>query len=328
MRLHQPVLLEEAVQLLNCRDGGLYIDCTLGMGGHAERILQASAPTGLVAGIDRDREAIEFCKTKLQAYGERIQLIHGDYRMLNAILTERHLPAPSGVLADLGTSMLQFTSAERGFSFQQNGPLDMRMDRSQETTAELIVNTATARELTDILRSYGEERFAKNIARRIVEERARSPIRTTEQLRKVIEAAAPRRHDQKIHPATKTFQALRIAVNRELEEMDTFLFDVFDSLVDGGRLVIISFHSLEDRVVKHVFQFLSAVCRCPKNYVQCICGGRPLSKTLTKSPLVAGADEVEANPASRSAKLRAMEKIEGAGASPRSLWKQWLNERS
>lgn len=325
MRLHKPVLLERAVQLLNCRDGGLYVDCTLGMGGHAERILQACAPTGFLAGIDRDQEAIEFCKKKLDACRDRVAIIQGDYRMLNAILQEHHIELPSGILADLGASLLQFTTPERGFSFMLSGPLDMRMDRTQELTAEQIINLAGAAELTRILRTYGEEKASARIASRIVQERKRQPIRTTEQLRKLVEEVVPRRRDQKIHPATRTFQALRIAVNRELEGLDTFLFEAFDALANEGRLVLIAFHSLEDRIVKQVFQFLSAACRCPKRYVQCQCSGRPLSRRLTKSPAISDSNEITKNPASRSAKLRAIEKI--GGPAPRSMWNEWLKER-
>ena len=325
MRLHKPVLLEQAVQFLNCKRGGFYVDCTLGMGGHAERILQSSAPDGFLAGMDRDQEAIAFSSKKLETYRNRVAIIQGDFRMLERTLQERGFRPPDGILADLGASMLQFTSADRGFSFQLDGPLDMRMDRTQDLTAETIVNTADAAELTRILYAYGEEKAASRIAKRIMQQRAAQPIRTTQQLKQLVEDVIPRRRDQKLHPATKTFQALRIAVNSELEELDAFLFDAFDALANQGRLVIIAFHSLEDRVVKHVFQFLSAACRCSKQYLQCQCGGKPLSRSLTRSPIVADEAEVNENPASRSARLRAIEKIEGKA--PRNSWQQWLSER-
>lgn len=245
--------------------------------------------------------------------------------MIRTILEEQHLPEPKAILADLGASMLQFSEADRGFSFQSEGPLDMRMDRSQDLTAEQIVNGASVEELTRVFREYGEEKGAYRIARRLVEERAKSPIRTTTQLSSLIRRITPQRFRETIHPATRVFQALRIAVNRELEGLDEFVFDAFDSLVNGGRLAVISFHSLEDRTIKNTLQFLSAACRCSKTLMACLCGGKPLSKTLTPKPVRPGDEEIAKNPASRSARLRAMEKI--SGPAPRDLWKTWLEER-
>ena len=326
MRLHQPVLWREAVELLHCKSSGFYVDCTLGMGGHAEKILEASSPDGFLLAIDRDQEAIIYATERLKVYQERIQAVQGNYKTLRTILEEGNWPSPSGVLADLGPSMLQFSSAERGFSFQPEGPLDMRMDRSQKETAADIINTYSLQALTNVLRELGEEKSASRIAKRIVEERQKSFIETTTRLRTIVEAVKPRRRDEKIHPATQTFQALRIAVNRELEGLDTFLFDAFDSLQVGGRLVLISFHSLEDRIVKHCFVFLSAACRCPKHYQKCVCGGEPLSKLMTKKPVQPSAKEIAENPASRSAKLRAFEKLKGPA--PRHLWPEWFKERT
>lgn len=325
MRLHKPVLLEQAVQFLNCKQGGFYVDCTLGMAGHAGRILQATAPDGFLLGIDRDHDAIRFSNQKLEEYRGRVAIIQGDFRMLDTILQQNSFPQPNGILADLGASLLQFSTPERGFSFMSDGPLDMRMDQTQGLTAEELVNNASAGELKRILYAYGEERAASRIAAKIVQQRKTLPIRTTQQLSRLVEEVVPRRHDQKIHPATKTFQALRIAVNGELESLEPFLFDAFDALANEGRLVVIAFHSLEDRIVKHVFQFLSAVCRCSKRYLQCHCGGRPLSRMLTKSPVVADEAERQENPAARSAKMRAIEKI--GDKAPRELWKEWLSER-
>jgi 16S rRNA (cytosine1402-N4)-methyltransferase len=295
------------------------------MAGHAEKILDASAPGGFLLGIDRDEEAIRYSERRLSSFGNRFKLIRGDYRMIQSILAEQKISAPSGVLADLGASMLQFSQAERGFSFQADGPLDMRMDRSQDLTAEQIVNEASPEELTRIFREYGEERAAYRVARRLVEERKNSPIQTTGQLASFLKRVLPERRQEAIHPATRIFQALRIAVNRELEGLDEFVFDAFDSLVNGGRLVVIAFHSLEDRIIKHSFQFLSAACRCSRVLMACICGGKPLSKTLTSRPVRPGDEEIERKPASRSARLRALEKIEGPA--PRHLWKTWLAER-
>lgn len=324
MRIHRPVLLKEAVALLNCRSGGLYVDCTAGMGGHSEQILIASAPDGRLLAMDRDEIAIEIVQQKLATFGNRVITVHSDFRNIQTVLEDRAIHAPNGILADLGASMLQFTDPLRGFSFQQEGPLDMRMDRSQKETAEDLVNRLSEAELKKVLKEFGEETAAGKIAKRIVQERKNKPFRTTTQLKEIIEKIVPVRRGQKIHPATRTFQALRIAVNHELEDLDEFLFDAFDVLASEGRLVIISFHSLEDRIVKQVFRFLSAACRCSKALPMCRCGGKPLSKLLTSSPTTAGEDEVNENPASRSAKMRAIEKIEGFA--PRELWSTWLRE--
>jgi 16S rRNA (cytosine1402-N4)-methyltransferase len=295
------------------------------MGGHAEKILELSAPDGRLLGLDRDEEAVRFAENRLSSYKDRVTVVHEDYRMLRGILERTQLPEPDGILVDLGPSMLQFTSAERGFSFQKEGPLDMRMDRRQTLTAESIINQAAPEQLIQLIQQYGEEPYARAITRRIVEQRSQEPITTTTRLAAIIEGVKRRKPGDKIHPATKTFQALRIAVNTELDGLDQFIFDAFDSLTIQGRLVIIGFHSLEDRVTKQVFQFLSAACRCPKHILQCICGGKPLSKTLTRKPVTASPEEVRENPASRSAKLRAIEKL--TGPAPRELWSEWLQEK-
>ena len=326
MRVHTPVLAEQAISLLNCKDGGFYVDCTLGMGGHAEQILKGSSPRGTLLGMDRDRQALEMSVARLAPYHGRYKTVHGDYKMLSAILEQTNSPLPDGILADLGPSMLQFTTAERGFSFQQEGPLDMRMNPEEGLTAADILNSQSAEELQRLFRTNGEEPAARRIAQRIVAIRASEPIQTTLQLARIVESVVSRRPGQKIHPATRTFQALRIAVNQELEGLDAFLFDAFDSLADGGRLVIIAFHSLEDRIVKRAFQFLSAACRCPKSVMSCQCGGKPLSKLLTRSAVMADEQEIAQNPASRSARLRCIEKLPGSGPAPRNLWEGWLRE--
>lgn len=325
MRLHEPVLLSEAIALLKCRSEGLYVDCTLGMGGHSEAILKATEPNGRLLAFDKDQEAIDFAASRLSAYANRLTIIHDDFRKLPSVLKEQPFPAPAGILADFGPSMLQFSRAERGFSFQSEGPLDMRMDRRQNQTAADLIASLDENNLRTVLKEFGEEPNASRIARKILEKRKSSPITTTTELRSLIEAVVPRKRDQKIHPATRTFQALRIAVNRELEALDTFIFDAFDALEDGGRLVLISFHSLEDRIVKQTFQFLSAACRCPKRVLICECGGKPLSKFLTKRPVTPSDEEVNRNPASRSAKLRAIEKT--GGPVQRGLWAEWKRER-
>ena len=323
---HIPVLVEESLEFLRCRTGGFYVDCTLGMGGHAEQILKKSAPDGRLLGLDRDEEAVRFVQNRLSSYSNRMTVVHEDYRMLRGILDRMQMPAPNGILVDLGPSMLHFTSPERGFSFQQEGPLDMRMDRRQTLTAGWLIHHAPAEKLTEIIRNYGEETSARAIVRKIVEQRKHAPIQTTTQLASLIESVKKRKPGDKIHPATKTFQALRIAVNSELENLDQFVFDAFDALASEGRFVVIGFHSLEDRIMKQVFQFLSAACRCPQRLMQCICGGKPLSKTLTRKPVRASEAEVQANPASRSAKLRALEKISSEPA-PRELWAEWLQDK-
>lgn len=324
MRIHRPVLLQETIELLNCAAGGSYVDCTVGMGGHSEKILEASSPEGLLLAIDRDLEALNIAQKNLAPYAGRVRFVHADYRDLNRILEQERFGSPNGILADLGASLHQLTSPDRGFSFQAEGPLDMRMDRSENRTAADIVNRASAEELTRVIREYGEEKAASRIAHRIIEERRKSPIQTTSDLRKIVEKVVPLRRDQKIHPATKTFQALRIAVNRELEDLDTFVFDAFDSLPVNGRLAIIAFHSLEDRIVKKSFQFLSAACRCSKTLMVCLCGGKPLAIQVTKKPVMPSLEEQEQNPASRSARLRVIEKI--AGPVPRNLWPVWRAE--
>ena len=296
------------------------------MGGHAERILELSAPDGRLLGLDRDEEAVRFAENRLSSYKNRLTVVHEDYRMLRGILDRTQLPAPDGILVDLGPSMMQFTSPHRGFSFQKEGPLDMRMDRRQTLTAEWIINQSAPEQLLRLIRQYGEEPSARAITKKIVEERAREPIQTTTRLASIIESVKRKKPGEKIHPATKTFQALRIVVNGELEGLDKFIFDAFDSLSVNGRLVIISFHSLEDRVVKQTSQFLSAACRCPKRILQCICGGRPLSNLLSRKPVTATDQEVTENPASRSAKLRVIEKI--SGPAPRELWHEWQMDRA
>jgi 16S rRNA (cytosine1402-N4)-methyltransferase len=301
------------------------MDCTAGMAGHSEEILRTSAPDGHLLAMDRDEQAIAIVRQKLQPYSNRVTIVHSDYRRIRIVLEETSFGPPDGILADLGVSMLQFSDPQRGFSFQEEGPLDMRMDQNQRETAQDLVNRLNEQDLTRILKEFGEEPAAKKIARKIVQERKNKPIQTTSDLRMIIEKVVPVRRNQRIHPATLSFQALRIAVNRELEGLDEFLFDAFDALVDGGRLVIIAFHSLEDRTVKQAFRFLSAACRCSIALPVCQCGGKPLSKLLTPSPVRPGEDEVNENPPSRSAKLRAIEKI--GGTAPRELWQTWINER-
>lgn len=288
--MHVPVLLNEAVQLLDVREGGTYIDATLGGGGHAEGIL-GRLGNGHLLGIDRDSEALALATERLRPFGSRARLMPGNMANINELHRDSGLPPVDGVLADLGVSSLQFDEPERGFSFDHTGPLDMRMDRSQPVTAAAIVNEAQEQDLADLIFELGEERHSRRIARAIVKAR---PIRTTAELAQAVRGAIPSRAGLRhLDPATRTFMALRIAVNDELKSLDQFLFGVLGILAPAGRVVIISFHSLEDRRVKQTF----ARWR-----------GEGSARLLTPKVVRPGAEEVERNPRSRSAKLRAAEK--------------------
>lgn len=290
---HVPVMTAEALHYLQPERGGLYVDCTVGLGGHARALLEAGASR--VIGIDRDRDALARARDALAQWSDRVELVHGDYREIAAILNERSIAAIDGALADLGVSSLQFDAPGRGFSFQRDEPLDMRMDQScGETAADLIAH-ATERELADAIFGFGEERFSRRIARAIVRERAEAPVTTTGRLAAIVRAAIPRRGFTRIDPATRTFQALRIWVNRELEGLDRFVEAAAGRLRAGARLVIITFHSLEDRIVKHTLRALEQ--------------RHALLKVLTKKPMVASDAEVQQNPRARSAKLRAAERL-------------------
>jgi len=287
---HTPVLVAEAVRWLRVEPAGIYVDATAGLGGHALEIAR-QLTTGRLIGIDRDAQALEIARKRLEGYERQVTLVHGDFSRIDELLSELDLGPVNGVLADLGVSSLQLDSAERGFSFRLAGPLDMRMDADEATTAADIVNRAGERELADLLYQYGEERDSRRIARTIV--RAR-PIRSTDHLATVVAGARTSRGRQKLHPATKTFLALRIAVNRELEALGQFLTRVPATLAPGGRWVVLSYHSLEDRMVKHKFQQLSR---------------EGLVEVLTRKVERPSDAEIAANPRSRSAKMRVAEKL-------------------
>lgn len=322
--LHSPVLLTEVVQFLAPERGdglfipkpnGLFIDATLGLGGHAEALLEKSA-TARVIGIDQDTEAIAYAKERLERFGDRFQIFHSNFSQLKDIWQQSGAEKPNGILADLGVSSLQFDSAERGFSFRYDAPLDMRMNAAAdddaddtETAAELL-QRLSEEEIANVIYQYGEERFSRRIARWIVERRERGePIETTKELADLVSRAVKKsKHDQ-IHPATRTFQALRIAVNKELEILADFISDAIDILDITGRLAIISFHSLEDRIVKQTFQKLAGKCSCPPRLPGCICGAEKKVEILTKRPVVPGAEEMADNPRARSAKLRVCSKL-------------------
>ena len=292
-RVHEPVLTAEAMALLAPERGGLFVDCTVGLGGHTQALLEAGASK--VLGLDRDRDALRMAGERLTAFGERVELVHADYRDLPRVLDERGVAGVAGALADLGVSSMQLDAEGRGFSFRRDEPLDMRMDQSQGPTAADLLRQAGEEELANVIFEHGEERYSRRIARAIVAARRTTEIATTGQLAQLVRRAVPHRGYQRIDPATRTFQALRIWVNRELEQLDEFLGTACSRLLTGARLVVITFHSLEDRIVKHAFRALAQ--------------GRATLQVLTKRPIVPGDAEIERNPRARSAKLRAIERL-------------------
>ena len=294
MTTHVPVLTLEALQQLQPERGGLFVDCTVGLGGHTRALLEAGATR--VIGLDRDRDALAIARTILAPWSDRVDLVHADYRTLDAVLDERGVTLVDGTLADLGLSSLQLDADGRGFSFQRDEPLDMRMDRSRGDTAADLVGRASETEIADAIFTFGEERFSRRIARAIVDARREAPIATTGRLASIVRRVIPRRGHMRIDPATRTFQALRIWVNRELEGLDAFLNAAARRLRAGARLVVITFHSLEDRIVKHTFRALERAAD-------------GAMRVLTKKPVVPGDDEVRRNPRARSAKLRAAERV-------------------
>lgn len=307
---HRPVLLQETIEVLRPDGGGLFIDGTLGMGGHSEAILEASDATR-VLGFDRDREALEFAVQRLARFGKRFQSVHADFREMARVAAEVGAESVRGILVDLGVSSLQFDDAGRGFSFRQDAPLDMRMNggSDEETAADLLARLSEE-EIARIIFEYGEERRSRRIARRIVEKRERGePIARTRELAELVARAVGWRKSEHTHPATRTFQALRIAVNRELEGLSEFVEEAIELLETDGRFVVISFHSLEDRIMKQTLRRLSGHCECPPRIPVCVCGARRAVEILTRRPVVPGEIEIEENPRARSAKLRACRKL-------------------
>ena len=290
--LHEPVMTREVIAFLKPENGGVFVDCTVGMGGHALALLEAGATK--VIGLDRDPAALRIAAETLSKYGDRVELVHSDYRAIAAVLQARGIARVDGTLTDMGMSSYQLAAEGRGFSFQRDDPLDMRMDTTTGATAADLLGRAEESEIADAIYKFGEERYSRRIARSIVQARGKAPLETTAQLADVVRRAVPRRGFSRIDPATRTFQALRIWVNRELEDLDKFLTTVTRHLKGGARLVAITFHSLEDRIVKHTLRALA-----PRE-------GGPL-RILTKKPITAEPDELERNPRARSAKLRAAE---------------------
>jgi len=290
---HYPVMLEETISLLSGGGRRLFVDATIGLGGHAYELLRRN-PDAYLIGIDKDEDALEIAKERLKEFEGRFSLYKADYRDIDEVLKAEGVEKVDGILMDLGVSMLQLKTPERGFSFRESAPLDMRMDRSQPLTAKEVVNRYPERELERIIREYGEERFARRIARAIVRARLKKPIETTDELASIVEGAIPKGFYKKIHPATKTFQAIRMEVNKELPHLREALLKIPSLLNQGGRVAVISFHSLEDRVVKHTFREFER---------------EGTLRVLTKKPITPSEEEVKENPPSRSAKLRTAERV-------------------
>ena len=303
-------MVKEVVECLNCRQDGIYIDGTLGSGGHSLGILERSSPNGRLIGIDCDEDAIRVAKNRLKRFQDRVTIIHDNFKNLRNIAKNLELYEIDGILLDLGLSSIQLDNEDRGFSFRLEGPIDMRMDKRSIPKAFDLVNSLSIRELEDILWNYGEERFGKKIARSIADYRERKPISTTVELADIVSAAIPSRfRPERIHPATKTFQAIRIAVNDEFRNLETAIQGGIDLLKKGGRFCIISFHSLEDRIVKQSFRTLERRCICPPDMPKCSCQKESKVKVLTKKPILPSENEVRENPRSRSAKLRVAERV-------------------
>lgn len=309
-RAHVPVLVTEVVEWIHGKDGGIYVDATIGSGGHAVALLQTYPDIALLVGIDQDAQAVASAKKNLAAFHKRATVVHGNFTTIKTILGTLHIAHIDGIIFDLGVSSMQLGDPLRGFSFMAEGPLDMRMDQNSAVQAQDLINTLSAAELEEILRTYGEERWARRIARAIQQQRSTQPISTTTELSRIISEAIPARYrPPSIHPATRTFQALRIAVNDELKNLRHTLDETLDLLNGGGRMGVISFHSLEDRIVKQKFQQWQKGCTCSPRAPQCICGNEKKVNILTRKPIIPSRDEVQVNPRSRSAKLRVAEKI-------------------
>ena len=306
---HYSVLLEETVDGLQVKPDGIYVDGTLGGGGHAYEVCQRLGDKGRFIGIDQDEAAIEAAGIRLVDFGERVTIVRSNYCDMKSKLQELGIDKVDGIVLDLGVSSYQLDTAERGFSYREDAPLDMRMDRRQEMTAGDIVNNYSEMELFRIIRDYGEDKFAKNIAKHIVMEREKAPIETTAQLTEIIKHAIPMKFQKTAgHPAKRTFQAIRIELNRELEVLKDSLDDMIDMLNEGGRICIITFHSLEDRIVKSAFRKNEDPCTCPSHFPVCVCGNVSKGKVITRKPILPSEEELEENSRSKSAKLRIFER--------------------
>ena len=307
---HVPVMVNEVIDYLNCSPGKTYVDGTLGGGGHAKAILEAIGSDGFLVGIDRDPDAIAHTGKSLHSFKPNVQIFHEDFTHLPEILSQLHITHVDGILLDLGLSLHQLEGSGRGFSFMRDEPLDMRMNPDQGQTAGALVNRLSQKDLADLIARYGEEPRAVRIAKLIVDSRRQQAIGSSLQLAEIVKKAVPARYRRgRIHPATRTFQALRIAVNQELAALEEFLDEAVNLLNPRGRLCILSFHSLEDRIVKERFKALAKGCTCPPQFPKCVCGKAPQVSILTKRPVRPGPQEVRTNPKARSAKLRAAERL-------------------
>lgn len=306
---HVSVLLNECIEALNIKEDGIYVDCTLGGAGHSSEILKKLSPIGVLIGIDQDINALNASKEKLKEY-DNVIYVHDNFINIENILNNLGISKVDGILMDLGVSSYQLDVAERGFSYMQDAPLDMRMNRDNDFSAYDVVNNYSAEEITNVIRNYGEEKFAKRIAQFIVDKRANKPVETTLELVDIIKAAIPAKFRRDgPHPAKRTFQAIRIEVNQELQILNKTIEDGVRALNKEGRMLVITFHSLEDRIVKVKFKDLQDPCKCPKEFPICACGKKPIVKIMSRKPIVPSTIEVEENPRSRSAKLRVCEKI-------------------
>ena len=306
---HTSVLLEETIENLRVKPEGVYVDGTLGGAGHALEVCRRLSAAGRLIGIDQDEDAIAAAEERLREYRDRVTILRSNYRCMVSELKKRGITAVDGILLDLGVSSHQLDEAERGFTYREDAPLDMRMDQRQELTAAGVVNTYSEERLYQLIRDYGEEKFAKNIAKRICRERAEKPILTTGELVEIIKASIPAK--MRVtggHPAKRTFQAIRIEVNQELAVLEESLDGMIDFLREGGRLCVITFHSLEDRIVKNIFRRNEHPCICPPEFPVCVCGRKPKGFVVTRKPVVPGEEELAANKRSKSAKLRVFER--------------------
>lgn len=307
---HKSVLLQECIDALNIRPDGIYLDGTLGGAGHSSQIARRLTEGGRLIGVDRDRTALAAAKERLAPYADRVTLVHSNFAEIDAILDSLGIPAVDGMLFDLGVSSPQLDDASRGFSYMADAPLDMRMDKDDALTAGEVVNTWPQGELRRILYDYGEERYAPQIAAAICRAREKAPVETTLELVDIIRSAMPAQAlREKQHPAKRSFQAIRIAVNDELGAVSRMMQAAVGRLNPGGRLAVITFHSLEDRIVKSEMQQAARGCTCPPEFPVCVCGKKPLVKLITRKPIVSGPAELEENPRARSAKLRVAEKL-------------------
>ena len=305
---HKSVLLNETIDGLNIKPDGIYVDGTLGGGGHAYEVCRRLGEKGSIVGIDQDAAAIEAASARLKDFGEKVTIVRSNYCDMKSKLHELGIDKVDGIVLDLGVSSYQLDTAERGFSYREDAPLDMRMDTRQKMTARDIVNDYTEADLYRVIRDYGEDKFAKNIAKHIVQARAVKPVETTAELSEIIRASIPMKFQKKSgHPAKRTFQAIRIELNRELDVLRDSLDDMIDLLNPGGRLCIITFHSLEDRIVKSAFRKNESPCTCPPDFPVCVCGKKSKGSIITKKPILPSEEELEYNSRSKSAKLRIFE---------------------